>query len=182
MIQFGTLQSSARALNAQVEARIYRHSDGYPDGPSGIAAEFERFFTAVEHDTDDHRYSDAEYLAAKFLVWAVLAAKRAEGYAWRKANPPKKDGPLNFLGYGVSQADHGDVAYVYFVDCGGVTWKPGSAYTVRPKVYVRGWDDVAFKPFKLDAKAKAALKKERLANASEGARVSRASAARRSCA
>jgi len=85
----------------------YRHSDGYPDGKHGVLASLETFFQAVEDQCDgDTRFNCAEYLAAKFIVWQ----------ASRFAHNPEK--PLAFLSLGVAAQDHGDIEFIYTVDCG----------------------------------------------------------------
>ncbi len=94
-----------------VQARIYRHSDGYPES---VLPDLQRFFTAVEEQTDDTRFNDPEYLAAKFVVWATQDYREHVcGFIKGKG----KDGPLNFLGYGVAADDHGDIEFIYSVDC-----------------------------------------------------------------
>lgn len=98
----------------EIEAKVYRHSDGYPDGPHGVPADLKRFFAAVEKDTADTRYSDPNYLAAKFVVWqAGECARSYDGKTgrWKKAKR------LNFLGVGVCMTDPGDIEWVYTVDC-----------------------------------------------------------------
>lgn len=97
-----------------VRAKVYQHHDGYPDKEEGMLSKLPRFFEAVEKDTKDTRFSDPQYLAARYLVWAV-----ADSRAYMMASPyPDKNGPLGFLGYGVvSCSDAGDLAYVYLVDC-----------------------------------------------------------------
>lgn len=85
-------------------ANVYRHSDGYPDGKHGVPADLEKFFKAVEKETTDHRFDDPEYLAAKFIVW------QAGEYSG-------EPGSLDFISLGVCTEDHGDVAYIYTVDC-----------------------------------------------------------------
>jgi len=105
----------------EIDANIYRHPDGYPDGPHGVPADLERFFQAVEEQCDgDTRYDDPEYLAAKFLVWQALRFGR---------NPEK---PLDFLSVSPCIKDHGDIEFIYTVDCDNrdekgrptVTWEP----------------------------------------------------------
>lgn len=90
-------------------ANIYRHTDGYPDGESGVLADLGRFFAAVEEQTaatGDTRFDDPEYLAARFVVWQ----------ASQNACP---DGPLSFISVGVTCTDAGDAAYIYRVVSGG---------------------------------------------------------------
>lgn len=85
---------------------IYRHSDSYPDGTHGVPADMERFFQAVEDQcAGDTRFGCAEYLATKFVVWQ----------ASRYARDPEK--PLAFLSLGVANQDHGDIEYLYTINC-----------------------------------------------------------------
>lgn len=96
------------------EAIIYRHSDGYPEGHG---RDLSLFFQAVEEQTEDRRFTDPSYLAAKLVVWlADRFAQRyehtANGYEYVKSQP------LDFLSVGVVQEDPGDIEYRYVVDCG----------------------------------------------------------------
>ena len=93
-------------------AKIYRHSDGYPDGPCGVLADLDTFFAAVEAQTTDTRFGDPSYLAAKFVVWqAEQNTKYTPIFA--KTDPA----PLNFLSLGIITRDPGDIEHTYFVDC-----------------------------------------------------------------
>ena len=87
-------------------ANVYRHCDGYPEDANrhSVPASLARFFTAVEAQTRDTRYSDPEYLAARFVVWQ----------AGENTRDPAK--PLAFLSLGVCQEDHGDIEWIYTVD------------------------------------------------------------------
>lgn len=82
------------------EAKVYRHSDGYPEG-HGV--DLQRFFSDVEEQTRDTRYTDPTYLAAKLVVWL--------------AGEFSAPGSLDFLGVGIVQEDPSDVEYVYVIDC-----------------------------------------------------------------
>lgn len=88
----------------ETQANVYRHSDGYPDG---VLPDLQKFFEAVEaqcgHDT---RFDDPEYLAAKYVVWQ----SQQKYYA-----PEGK--PLAFTGVSPCLQDHGDIEFVYTVDC-----------------------------------------------------------------
>lgn len=96
----------------RVGGRIYRHSDGYPDG---LGADLMLFLKAVEEQTDDTRFDDDEYLAAKFVVWQALEYTLNEK-DWRTGKPAPKNA-LDFLGIGVGLRYHGDLEYIYRVDC-----------------------------------------------------------------
>ena len=84
-------------------ANIYVHYDGYPENR---LPELQEFFDAVKQGTNDNRFGDPSYLAAKFIVWYSLA---------RSSGEPHK--PLDFLGVGPVVEDAGDAEYIYKVDC-----------------------------------------------------------------
>jgi len=87
-------------------ANVYRHSDGYPDGQHGVLANLQQFFSDVEGQTTDTRFSDAHYLASRFVVWQAMLT--APNFVSR---------PLDFLGVGIVNADAGDGEFIYTVDC-----------------------------------------------------------------
>lgn len=93
--------------DGEVCAKVYRHTDGYPDGDSGVPADLARFFKAVQEQTDDPRFGDPSYLAAKFVVWQANEHRRGASLT-----------PLDFLGVGILMEDPGDIAYSYNVICG----------------------------------------------------------------
>jgi hypothetical protein len=101
-----------------VVAKVFKHSDGYPLGESGMRATLERFFDDVErHAAEggygaDTRFDDMTALAAKYVVWQ--AAQEARG------------APLNFGGeVRVLMVDY-DAEHIYSVRSQGED--------VRPKV------------------------------------------------
>jgi hypothetical protein len=89
-----------------VAANVYVHWDGYPDGEGGRLNQLKQFFTEVKNQCGDTRFNDAEYLAAKYIVWYAISNCTDE-------NP----NPLNFGGIGPCLEDHGDIEYIYLVDC-----------------------------------------------------------------
>jgi hypothetical protein len=91
--------------NNNVYAKIYRHSDGYPES---ILPDLKEFFETVKKETDDHRFHHAEYLAAKFVVWQARQFSRPSG-------------SLDFISVGVCMEDPGDIAHTYFVNCDKIT-------------------------------------------------------------
>ena len=106
-------------------AKIYRHSDGYPErGESGVQSDLKRFFQAVKAQCDNTsygtRFGDPYYLAAKFIVWQAGENTR---YANRydmsdeELDAARKANPLNFGSIGVMMEDPGDIAWKYFLDC-----------------------------------------------------------------
>jgi len=87
---------------SHIEARIYRHCDGYP---KGVLPDLAAFFSDVERQTNgDTRFDDPSYLAAKFVVW--------------QANRNAHGGPmLDFRSVGICAKEMGGVEYRYFIDC-----------------------------------------------------------------
>lgn len=91
-------------------AKVYRHSDGYPEG---LGADLNEFLKIIKEHLTDTRFDDASYLAAK---WVVFDSQR--GRVVRN-----KVSMLNFLGVGLLMKDPGDIEYSYDVVCssrGGV--------------------------------------------------------------
>ena len=96
----------------EVEAIVYRHSDGYPEG---ILPDLQQFFADVVKQTNDTRFNDPSYLAAKYVVW------QANQYARRydfETGEYVKGAMLNFLSVGVLMQDPGDIEYRYHIHCG----------------------------------------------------------------
>lgn len=87
-------------------AIIYRHCDGYPDG---LGEDLKTFLEEVKNNVEDNRFSDPNYLAAKFVVW------QANRYS-NKSYSGKKH-YLNFLSIGVMIKDPGDIEYRYKIIC-----------------------------------------------------------------
>lgn len=126
------------------KAKIYRHSDGYPESDVGVLADLEKFFTAVEKQTKDTRFNDPNYLAAKFVVWQANENAKIDAQTFgrnpktgeyeRKQGRAKK---LAFLGVGIIDRNPGDIEYEYTVHCDGSD--PFNAR--RPKVT---WREVPF--------------------------------------
>jgi len=88
-----------------VTSNVYVHWDGYPDSENGRIAELKRFFNDVKEQCGGVT-NDAEYLAAKYIVWKALEQCDDD-------NP----NPLKFSGIGPCLEDHGDIEYIYLVDC-----------------------------------------------------------------
>ncbi len=90
-------------VGGDIEAKIYRQCDGYPDA---VLPDMAQFFSDVKNSVlrGDRRFDDPSYLAAKFVVWQTLQ------YA-------ETNHPLSVTGVGVVAEDPGDIEYRYFVDC-----------------------------------------------------------------
>lgn len=95
-------------------AIIYRHGDGYPDG---LGKDLAQFVEDVKAQTQDRRFDDASYLAAKWVVWdANYHATMGFGDdGWKKGEPK----PLDFLGVGIVDDDPGDIEHRYTVIADG---------------------------------------------------------------
>ena len=91
--------------NGGAEAKIYRHSDGYPEG---LGQDLLGFLQELKTNVTDNRFTDAGYLAAK---WVVRDAIENRQYA--NGEPHN----LNFLGVGIVAEDPTDIEYRYEVLC-----------------------------------------------------------------
>lgn len=104
---------------AEVEAKVYRHSDGYPTGPCGVPAALKTFFAAVKRDTKKGnggpRFNDPNYLSAKFVVWQ--AAQNATDYNVKTGESVPHGRALDFLSVGIMMTDPWDIEWRYFIDC-----------------------------------------------------------------
>jgi len=100
----------------QVQAKVYRHPDGYPDS---MLPDLLEFFETVTDETSDTRFNDPSYLAAKWVVW--LARMFSRRYTRLPNGEYGYDesgiGSLNFLSVGVILEDPDDIQYVYYLDC-----------------------------------------------------------------
>lgn len=105
----------------RVIANVYRHWDGYP---SAVLQDLQQFFKDVESQTNDTRFTDASYLAAKFVVWQAL----------QNAESNDSCNPLNFLGVGVTNEDAGDGEFVYKLNCEKMDANGRPTITHRPKL------------------------------------------------
>ena len=108
-----------------LQANVYRHSDGYP---AGLGRDLETFLDDVAANVQDTRFDDAEYLAAKFLVWQAQRYARKLIHAGGGEWTYEPAHPLDFLGVSPCIEDHGDIEYRYRVRCTGterptVTWE-----------------------------------------------------------
>ena len=49
---------------------VYKHTDGYPDGPAGMIAELQKFIREIRnHSTHGPRLNDAELVASRLVVY-----------------------------------------------------------------------------------------------------------------
>ena len=88
--------------NNKDRAIVYRHSDGYP---SELGKDLERFLDDLK-EIRDNGYDDAEYLAAKYVVWQTQQhLDRQQHYH------------LHVIGIGIVMQDPGDIEFRYIIDC-----------------------------------------------------------------
>ena len=125
--------------------RVYRHSDGYPNGEAGVIAELEKFL-----NWNNGRNTDVEYAAANFIYWSKK--EMVEHFAkWKKERGDKytqedHDSDAQ-LGFGVCDPKqfHSDIEYWYEV-INEYGKKPIiMAYEVN---HEHGWDCVSMKNMK----------------------------------
>lgn len=149
-------------------AKVYRHSDGYPDA---VLPDLAEFFRAVREQCEGTmfgtRFNDPSYLAAKYVVWQARQntrygqqienedGERVYGFNL-EPDDPRLD-PLAFGNLGIITEDPGDIEHTYWIDCssgsdGGV----GDFTLTVPNVYhsptrinvggpvdIRGWERVS---------------------------------------
>jgi len=139
-------------------SNIYRHWDGYPgkveNGEEleyGMLSDLLTFFREVKSNVPDNRFGCAEYLAAKFLVWQAKQNTVSTELNFETGEREEKiNHYLDFLSVSPCLQDHGDIEYLYEVDCDEhdaegfpiVRWKPvpwGENKRTRwRKVYLAG--------------------------------------------
>lgn len=113
IVTFGTSKTNPTLGNLtdavadyEISAAVYIHSDGYS---SWLGKNIFEFFDRCSKLNDD-RFTDAAYLAAKFVVFS--------------ADLTADNDPLNFLGVGIAYGTNGDVpnysqGYNYRIFCQG---------------------------------------------------------------
>lgn len=142
------------------EALIYRHSDGYPDGPWGVIASLKGILKRAINSDSGSGLSDPEHIAAwtlhHMLQSRLDAQKRAYArfysrYAKRAKTAKTADlrkharemmayytpaRVMDFLGYGIcgDRQIHEDVAYFYMVYPNGI-----KVYEVKNPARVNSW-------------------------------------------
>ena len=137
----------------RIDANIYRHSDGYPgkvvNGESeeyGVLADLLKFFRELKANVPDSRLNCAQYLAAKFLVWQAKVYAVNHGYnedTGEFMTTPSHY--LDFLSVAPAMQDHGDIEYVYEIDCDkrdaegfpAIRWRPAGGSRFKT-VYLCG--------------------------------------------
>jgi len=109
---------------------LYRHSDGYPDGPHGVLATLVPFVTRFMK----HRGWDPMYLAAQIIADQINGARAERLSSIGSGNPlhyvtsreaseldkRRAEVDNDFLGFGISNEIHGDVEFIYRVTQLGV--------------------------------------------------------------
>jgi hypothetical protein len=120
LIRFVRGDGAAQVID-KVLPMVYLHWGGPPDV---MAETFSEFFERVERDAgDDTRYTDPQYLAARFVVFASVECGDA-------ADP----GALGFTGVGITASTVISAltagSYTYAIDCSGTSFR------LRPKVLV----------------------------------------------
>jgi hypothetical protein len=145
---------------------VYRHCDGYPDG---VLPDLGQFFHDVISMTDDTRFGDDGYLAAKYVVWQGVQNAVA---SLRFAHPDDKRGYLNFLSVGILPSGDvpGDVQYEYLIVAdGSYSRRPNQPEQIKyPTVRWRESGQKAWKATKVAASLKAGRPEDRVSVAISG--------------
>jgi hypothetical protein len=110
---------------------LYRHSDGYPDGPNGVLASLVPFVARFVK----HRGFDSCYLGAQIMADQINRSREGMKASFQRridkavaatSEPSKWDveGLANvendFLGFGISNQIHGDIEFIYRVTPDGI--------------------------------------------------------------
>ena len=103
------MSTSCTVKFAPYGGTVYKHWDGYP---SEMEPLLERFFDTVEEETQDTRFNDAPYLAARFVVFLANEYRR-EGA-----------GQMDFLSVGITDGTNQGEEYTYTVKCVGGGKRP----------------------------------------------------------
>lgn len=133
------------AKDGSMAALLYRHSDGYPEGPHGVIAGI----TPTLRLGMERRGWDPEYLAAWTMYVMIDAYVKANQESAKKAYTHMPADGMTFLGHGIETEFHGDIDYYYAVTPDGVTvyecggWDESTAAPLVRPVY--------FKPIRKDA-------------------------------
>ena len=125
-IQFSFEEKHEGKTYKDGEVLIYRHSDGYPDGDSGVIETLKRFFKW------NSRNSDLEYMTANYILFEKLEMIQQMNYFAKESpsefrkevsiddilNPNQNQDEYWHRSYGICQPNdiHGDIAYFYNVD------------------------------------------------------------------
>jgi len=141
--QIGFYKERPKNLN-KFEALIYRHSDGYPEGESGVLeaiVPFLKWFKA------ERGLNDVEYASARLLQDLCNRYDNHSMEFDRKINNiAKARSPFTgLLGHGISKDFHGDIEFFYAVYPEGVStyeveWDKNGAK--EPKE----WKEIMFSP------------------------------------
>lgn len=96
--------------------RVYRHSDGYPKGESGVIADLKTFLR-----WNEGRNEDVEYTAANFIYWSKRRMEENYFTPDKERSKWSDNGSTNcsilHIGFGVCDPKHfhGDIEYYYRV-------------------------------------------------------------------
>lgn len=98
---------------------VYVHCDGYPETDAGMLNGLQDFFDEVERQSPrDTRFHDCDYLAARYIVYKAVVEGEWCRQRWYANNPPiGPENCLGFIGIGVCNQEHGDLEFVYTVNC-----------------------------------------------------------------
>lgn len=108
----GTRSMTHFKSGKHVEARIYRHWDGYPEG---AGADIKIFLDTIKKELKDTRFGDPGYLAAKYVVFLADLFHGSKGGT---NDGSENDSKFNFLSVGIADGqDYGGIEYIYEIDC-----------------------------------------------------------------
>lgn len=119
------------------DVKIYKHSDGYPEGVLPALVPFAHHFLTA-------RGNDEEYMVARCLMWFGVEEDKNR-IEWQQEYAAKKDSfsqsmakrysKPDVVGYGCGTFWHGDIEWLYVIDGEAKTvevWRPRSAWWDNP--------------------------------------------------
>jgi len=126
--QIGIYERDSQPM-AEPTVLMYRHSDGYPDGPHGVPYGILPF---LKRFSDERGLTDVEYLPA-WLMFHLIHHSTESMARWNSGKDYGAPDGMDFLGHGICGKDcgfHGDIEYFYRIN----------AAEKELVVYSCGWD------------------------------------------
>lgn len=119
---------------------IYRHSDGYPQGPHGVLATLKPLvIDFIKYRGWDEEYLPAHIIADQIKHHKAWADARAAEYEAEKPGSGASYKQAGYLGFGIEGYKpgdyfHGDIEYMYYVRKSGVieVMVPTEAFDAEP--------------------------------------------------
>ncbi len=114
--------------DSEFDIHVYKHSDGYPDGPHGVLKTLVPF---VEQFKTQRGLSDEAYFLAQLIRrFAIQAYKEEQAETDERLSLKNSPyGAEGFFGWGLDCVKHGDTEYLYEIDKEGAIYINGKKQT-----------------------------------------------------